>query len=50
MVVRYDIEELFDSYVPQSICVLDVLQGEGSINDAIYFNGLKPECSINQHT
>ena len=43
MVVRYDIEELFDSYVPQSICVLDVLQGEGSINDAIYFNG---PCSV----
>ena len=43
MIVRYDIEALFDSYAAQSICLLDILQGEDSINDAIYFNG---PCSV----
>lgn len=43
MVVRYDIEALFDSFVTPSICLLDILQGEDSINDAIYFD---EPCSV----
>ena len=43
MIVRYDIEALFDSFADKSICLLDILQGEDSINDAIYFD---EPCSV----
>lgn len=43
MIVRYDIESLFGDKLENNLVLLEMLQGKGAVNDAIYFYN---PCSI----